>query len=139
MVVPHDPHQLLTDLNTAAQYFNSAGGFQALVASGFLSPIGMAIKKVKGIDNGEVMLWLMGAFSVAAGFFIYLVTTPQHDPTVIAFLGLVSFLGTQPFYKLAFKPFFAWLGGQFAQAKAQVEAEKNPATVPAEGLPAIGQ
>jgi hypothetical protein len=51
----------------------------------------------------------------------------------------VTFIGTQPFYKLLFRPFFKWLEGQFATAKQQVEAQKNPASVPAEGLPPIGK
>lgn len=139
MVLPTNFHQLLTDANLVAQYFDNLGGWNAVAASGVLSPIGMAIKKFAKIDNGEVMLWLIGAGSIAAGFMVYLLTTPQHDPTVIAFLGVVTFLGTQPFYKVIFKPFFAWLGGQFATAKAQVEAQKNPASVPPEGLPVIGK
>lgn len=139
MVVPTDYHQLVTDLNQAAAYFTNVGGWNAVVASGILSPVGMAIRKFKGIDNGEVMLWLIAAGSLLSGFFVYLLTTPQHDPTVIAFLGFVTFLASQPFYKVIFKPLFAWIGIQFATAKAQVEADKNPATVPAEGLPPIGQ
>lgn len=139
MVLPTNTHQLVSDLNQLAQTFNNLGGWNAVVASGVLSPIGMAVKKLKNIDNGEVMLWLIAAGSLLAGFVVYLLTTPQHDPTVIAFLGVVTFVGTQPFYKVIFKPFFAWLGGQFATAKAQVEAQKNPASVPAEGLPTIGQ
>jgi len=139
MVLPTNTHQLLTDANQVAQYFSSLGGWNAVLASGVLSPIGMAIKKLKGIHNGEVMLWIMGAGSLIAGFLVYLLTTPQHDPTVIAFLGFITFLASQPFYKVIFKPFFAWLGGQFATAKLQVEAQKNPASVPPEGLPVIGK
>lgn len=139
MVLPHNTHQLVSDLNLIAQYFNNLGGWSAVAASGVLSPIGMAIKKLKGIRNGEVMLWLMGAGSLITGFVVYLTTTPQHDPTVIGFLGVITFLASQPFYKFMFKPFFTWLGGQFATAKLQVEAAKNPATVPPEGLPVIGK
>ena len=139
MVVPTNYHQLLTDANLAAQYFSNLGGWNAVLASGVLSPIGMAIKKLKGIHNGEFMLWFMGAGSLIAGFTVYLLTTPQHDPTVIAFLGFITFLASQPFYKVVFKPFFAWLGGQFVTAKAQVEAQRNPASVPPEGLPSIGK
>lgn len=139
MVLPTDFHQLLGDLNHFAQTFDSLGGFSALVASGVLSPVVSLIKKVKDIRNGEVMIWLLGIGSLFAGFAVYLFTTPQHDPTIVAFLATVTFLGTQPFYKFIFKPFFTWLGSQFATAKAQVDAQKNPAAVPAEGLPPIGQ
>lgn len=139
MVVPTDYHQLVTDLNQAATYFNNVGGWNAVIASGVLSPVLMAIKKLKSIKDGEVMLWLLGASSFIAGFMVYLLTTPQHDPTIIAFLGFVTFIASQPFYKVIFKPFFAWVSIQFTTAKAQVEADKNPATVPADGLPPIGQ
>lgn len=139
MVLPTNLHQAVNDLNLIATYFNNLGGWQAVVASGVLSPVGIGIKKLKGIDNGEVMIWLMAAGSLVAGFMVYLLTTPQHDPTVIAFLGAVTFLASQPFYKVIFKPFFGWLGGQFATAKLQVEAQRNPASVPPEGLPAIGK
>lgn len=139
MVLPTNTHQLVSDLNQIAQTFGNLGGFSALLASGVLSPVVSLIKKVKDIKNGEVMIWLLGVGSLAAGFIVYLFSTPQHDPTIVAFLGTVTFIGTQPFYKIIFKPFFAWLGGQFATAKAQVDSQKNPAAVPAEGLPPIGQ
>jgi hypothetical protein len=139
MVLPHNIHELVADLNATATTFNNLGGFSALLASGVLSPVGIGIKKLKDIKDGEVMLWIMAAASLVAGFLVYLFSTPQHDPTVIGFLGLVTFIGTQPFYKIIFKPLFTWVGGQFAQAKLQVEADRNPAAVPPEGLPVIGQ
>jgi hypothetical protein len=132
-------HELVNHANALAALFNSLGGWQAVQAAGILSPIGMAVKHLKGIKNGEVMLWLMGAGSLIAAFVTYLFITPTHDPSIIAFLGVITFISTQPFYKIVFKPLFGFIASQFATAKEEVANAANPAAVPPEGLPVIGK
>lgn len=132
-------NEVVDQLNHLAIIFNNIGGWQAVQAAGILSPIGYGVKKLSGIKNGELMLWLMGAGSVVAAFVVYLFATPTHDPTIIGLLGVITFLSTQPLYKFFFKPLFAFVGSQFATAKEQVAAQANPAAIPPEGLPVIGK
>jgi hypothetical protein len=120
---------ILANLNDFAQ----AVPWDAATYGFLLSPLLLLVKKIKGIHNGELMVWLLLAGSLLAGFANYLTETQPGDPRVIAFNSFVTLIATQPVYKLLLKPAIAFFQAQVDKAVAFNEEVKS-AAVPNGGI-----
>ena len=104
----------------------------AIVASGILSPVLMAVKKLFKIKRELVMLFTVITASFAVGAIAYLKDVVEYNPAVI---GLILTIGTNIAYHAVFKPLskkYAPKLGQLVENartyKAQ-RAEKKAASI----------
>jgi hypothetical protein len=130
-------HLILSNANDLARHFP----WDALVASGVISPLLVGVKKWRITKNVESLfkkdwfvyltLLLLSALTAAGN---YLLHTPTSDPTIIAIqTAVVAFL-TQPIYFFIVKPALAYFRGEINRA-AEHNLQIKSAAVPVGGLP----
>lgn len=112
--------------------------WDAIIASGILSPLLLGIKKWFSVQSEKVMITLVGTVAVLTAAGHYLLTVPTSDPSIIAVQGAVLAFMTQPIYFFIVKPVWKWFSEQLAAAAAY-RAELQSATEPVGGIPAEGQ
>lgn len=123
-------HTVLYILNTIASHVP----WTAIVASGFISPLLVGIKKWFSVKSEKVMISLVTIISGVVAALNYLIHIPTHDPTIIAVQAAVVAFMTQPIYFFVVKPALGWLGDTIAAAAA-FRKEVQSAAVPTSGLP----
>lgn len=110
------------------------GTWQALAASGVISPTLQAIKHWFSIESEKYMVFLMIFASGVTAAVAYILNTPNQNPTIIALhTAIIGFI-TTPFYYYIVKPLYLKFISEVAQAKKLNEDIKS-AAVPPEGLP----
>lgn len=121
-----DFHTILNQLNALAQLVP----WDAVVWAPVVSPVLLLIKKIKSIDNGEVMIWLLIGFSGASAVVEYMLTTPNNDPAIVAVKGFVTLIATQPVYRLLIKPALAFFAKEVEKAAALNELKTAAVAAP---------
>lgn len=104
--------------------------WQAVAASGMLSPVLLGIKKWFSVQSEKVMISLVMLSGMLLSGAHYLMTVPTHDPSIIAVQGAALAFLTQPFYFFIVKPVAASVSEQLAKAAAfdrQVKSAAEPA------------
>jgi hypothetical protein len=135
---------MLNTLNNIVNYYHQIppGFWQALIASGILSPLVHAwhqvhvTRKEKEIaDWAMIIIVILVAF--AASVFQYLLTTHPSNPTVIAMhTAVVGFMMT-PLYIIVVKPLWTWLSKKSAAADIY-NSQLKSSLIPSTGLPIAG-
>jgi hypothetical protein len=132
--------QILNSLAITVSHISGMVPWDLVAASGVLSPVLLAVKQPlkKRIESDKtmekVMMSLVIIFGIVVATLQYLVNVPTTDPSIIAVHGLLISAMSQPFYMILVKPFYRWLSGELAKAKA-FDAEVKSAAIPATGLP----
>lgn len=117
-------HEALSTANQLAQ----AVPWDAAVYAPVVVVVLAIIKKVKAIDNGEVMIWLLGIVSGASAIVHYLITANPGEPHIIAASAIVTYIATQPVYYVLLKPALAFFASEVQ--KAAILNEVKTANVP---------
>lgn len=107
--------------------------WEALVASGIISPLLVGIKKVLSVQSERVMISLVLIVSILAATGHYLLTVPTSNPSIIAMQGAVLAFMTQPVYFFLVKPASKWFSETLAAAAA-FKADVKSAAEPQQGL-----
>lgn len=136
--------EVLHYLNQAVSQFHNipAGFWQALIASGVLSPLIKIWKHFRITKKEkEIAEWAMYGLTIVVAFavavFQYLLTTHPQNPQIIALHTAVLSFMLQPVYMFVVKPTWNYLSSKNAAAAA-FNSEVKSAAIPAEGLPIGG-
>lgn len=124
----------MQDVLNILNYVAASIPWDAVIASGILSPLLLGVKKWFSVQSEKVMIVLVLISGVLVASGNYLLNVPTSDPSIIAVQGAVLAFMTQPIYFFVVKPFFRWFGETLAAAAA-FKADAQSATVPSEGLP----
>lgn len=121
---------MVSEISTILTYLSTSIPWEAVAASGVLSPVLLAIKKWFSVQSEKVMitLVLLAGMLTAAGH--YLLNVPTNDPSIIAVQGAVLAFMTQPFYFFIVKPIANTVSEQIAKAQAfdrQIKSAIEPA------------
>lgn len=115
--------------------------WEAIVATGLITALLEAPKRwIKNIfvHYDWVMIILAGIVSLVVVTVNYLLNDPTYAPKLVPVIAAAMAYGTQPFYKILFKPaltaLIGFFGKQVAEARLRSEAQRA-AQVPATGLP----
>lgn len=117
--------------------------WEAIAATGvitaLLEPIKKWVKKIF-VHYDWVMVLLAGLVSLVVVTVNYLLNDPTYAPKLVPVIAAAMAYGTQPFYKILFKPALTALVGfvtkQVAEARLRSEAQRA-AQVPANGIPVV--
>lgn len=125
--------QILQQVLEILNYVSANIPWDAVAASGVLSPLLVGVKRWFSVQSERIMISLVILFAMLAAAGNYLLNVPSQDPGVIAVQGAVLAFMTQPVYFFVVKPAYKWFSGQLAKAAAfdeQVKANTEPVPVP---------
>lgn len=122
-------HDLLSTANELAKSFP----WDALAATGVISPLLVGFKKWLSIQSERVMISLVALLSFLTVAGHYLLTTPSSSPKVLAYQSAVLAFMTQPVYFFFVKPAFAWLRTSIEKSD-QLNKDIKSAAQPASGI-----
>jgi hypothetical protein len=118
----------LNVMNDIARHFP----WEALAASGVISPLLVGIKKWFSVQNEKVMISLVILISGLAVAGNYMLHVPTSDPYIIGIQTAVLAFMTQPIYFFIVKPAIAFFKNEVEKAAALNEVKS--ATVPKGGI-----
>lgn len=110
------------------------GTYEAMIASGVISPVLLGIKKWLSVKSERVMVTLVIVIAMLTAAGNYLLHVPVHDPSIIALQGSVIAFMTQPVYFFFVKPLFNKVS-ETLSAASKFNDEVKSAVEPPEGLP----
>jgi hypothetical protein len=113
------------------------GTYEALLASGIISPLLVGVKKWFSVQSERVMITLVVVLGMLAAAGNYLLHVPTQDPSIIALQGAVIAFMTQPVYFFFVKPLFGKISSTL-EAAAKFNDEVKSAAEPAGGVPLSG-
>ena len=107
--------------------------WQAIAASGIISPLLVGIRKWFNIKSKRVLIFLVSLMSAGAVTVNYLLRVPTSDPSILAIQASVVAFMTQPIYHFVVKPGFAWFADTI-EAAALFKSEVRSAALPQSGV-----
>lgn len=109
--------------------------WNAVAASGVLSPLLLGIKKWFSVQSEKVMITLVALLACLTAAGHYLLTVPTHNPSIIAVQGFVLAFMTQPIYFFVVKPTVKWFDERVEEAAALNLAKSAAEPVPSVTAP----